>query len=90
MFSGHAALTRQGPDMGEGTMIEKLVAELKLGTAIIAELVLGFLTWLLILGLLPKDKVDFNVLGSLVMILLCAGPYWFAHRYVKARVEPGN
>jgi hypothetical protein len=89
MFSGLAALTRQGPITGEGTMIENMIAELKLGAAIILELVLGFLTWLLVLGLLPKDTIDFNVLGSLVMILLCAGPYWAAHLYVKARV-PGN
>ena len=36
-------------------MIERAVAELKISVAIIAELVLGFLTWLLVLGLLPAD-----------------------------------
>jgi len=48
-------------------MIEKLIAELKLDLAIIAELVLGFLFWLLLLGLLPKDTLNFNVLGSVVL-----------------------
>ena len=71
-------------------MIEKLIAETKLGVAIIAELVLGFLTWLLVLGLVPEDKLDFNVLGSVVMIVVCALPYWAAHNYVKARVPSRN
>lgn len=67
-------------------MLEKIVKETKLGVAIVAELILGFLTWLLILGLVPEDLLDFNVLGSLVMVLICAAPYWAAHNYVKARV----
>ncbi len=71
-------------------MIEKLIAETKLGVAIIAELVLGFLTWLLVLGLVPEDRLDFNVLGSVVMIAVCALPYWAAHSYVKARVPSRN
>ena len=66
-------------------MIEKLIAEAKLSLAITVELVLGFLTWLLVLGLVPADRLNFNVLGSIVMILLCAGPYAAAHFYVKAR-----
>lgn len=70
-------------------MIERAVAELKLSVAIIAELVLGFLTWLLVLGLLPADTLNFNVLGSVVMAVVCAVPYWAAHRYVKVRV-PNN
>jgi len=65
-------------------MIEKLIAELKIDLAIIGDLGLGFLTWLLVLGLLPKDTLDFNVLGSLVMIVVCGIPWWFAHQYVKA------
>lgn len=67
-------------------MIEKLVAELKLDTAIIAELVLGFLFWLLLLGLLPKDNLNFNVTGSMVLWAVIALPYWAARRYVKARL----
>ena len=64
-------------------MKEWLIAEAKLSLAIIGELGLGFLFWLLVLGLLPKDTVDFNVLGSLVVLVIIAGPYWTARRYVK-------
>lgn len=71
-------------------MWEKIVSETKLGVAIIAELVLGFLTWLLVLGLVPADHVNFNVLGSAVMVVVCAAPYWAAHQYVKARVPGRN
>lgn len=68
-------------------MKEWLVAELKLDVAIIAELVLGFLFWLLLLGLLPRDTVNFNVLGSLVLWAVIAGPYWLARRYVRAHLN---
>lgn len=67
-------------------MIEKLIAEAKLDFAIIAELVLGFLFWLLLLGLLPKDTLNFNVLGSAVLWAAIAGPYWIARKYVKAHL----
>lgn len=67
-------------------MLEKIIKETKLGVAIVAELVLGFVTWLLIVGLVPADHLDFNVLGSMVMIVMCGIPYWAAHRYVKSRV----
>lgn len=70
--------------------MEKVIAEAKLSLAIIVELVLGFLTWLLILGLVPADHIDFNVLGSVVMAVVCGIPYWGAHQYVKARVPSGN
>lgn len=65
-------------------MKEWLIGEVKLAVAIIAELGLGFLFWLLTLGLLPKDTVDFNVVGSLVVMALIAVPYWAARGYVKA------
>lgn len=68
-------------------MLEKIVKETKLGVAIVAELVLGFVTWLLIVGLVPADHLDFDVLGSLVMIVMLGVPYWAAHRYVKTRTE---
>jgi len=68
-------------------MIEKVIAELKLDVAIIAELVLGFLFWLLLLGLVPQDNLNFNVLGSLVLWLAIAGPYWFARRYVRSHLN---
>jgi hypothetical protein len=86
MFLARAALTCQGPETKENGMIEKLVAEVKLDLAIVAELVLGFLFWLLLLGLLPKDTLNFNVTGSIVLWAAVAGPYWLARRYVKAHL----
>lgn len=65
--------------------MEKIVAEAKLGAAIAAELTLGFIIGLLLLGLIPGDRMNFNVLGSVVMAAVLAGPYYLAHRYVKAR-----
>lgn len=65
-------------------MRKSLVAEVKISTAIVAELVLGFLTWLLVIGLLPADNLNFNVVGSVVMAVVCGIPYWLAHQYVKA------
>lgn len=67
-------------------MLEKIIREAKLGAAIVTEVILGFVTWLLVLGLIPGDRLDFDVLGSLVMIALFALPYWGAHQYVKARM----
>lgn len=64
--------------------MEKIIAEAKLSLAIVVELALGFVTWLLVLGLLPADSVDFNVLGSVVMAVICGVPYFAAHQYVKA------
>jgi hypothetical protein len=68
-------------------MKDKLIAEVKLDLAIILELGLGFLFWLLLLGLLPKDSVNFNVTGSLVLWAVIAAPYWGARRYVKAHLN---
>lgn len=68
-------------------MIEKLIAEAKLDLAIVVDMVLGFVTGLLIIGLVPEDKVNFNVLGSVVLCLVCGAPYWVAHQYVKAHLK---
>lgn len=51
------------------------------------DLALGFLTWLLVIGLVPHDLVDFNVIGSLVMIALLSAPYVFVNRYVRRLVR---
>lgn len=67
-----------------------MIGELKLGVAIILELVFGFFTGLLVLGLAPRDGVDFNVLGSLVLTVPCAVVYHMAGRYVAARVPNRN
>lgn len=66
-----------------------LIREAKLSLAIVLELVFGFLTGLLILGLVPQDGLDFNVLGSLVLTAPCAVVYHVSRRYVAARV-PGR
>jgi hypothetical protein len=50
---------------------------------IVVELVSGFLALLLLLGLIPGDGVDFNVLGSLVLFVPCALIYFGASRYRK-------
>lgn len=47
---------------------------------------LSFFTWLLIVGLVPQDNVNFNVLGSLVLVAVMAAPSWFVSRYVRRLV----
>lgn len=66
-----------------------LAREAKIYLAIALELIFGFLTGLLILGLVPADGVDFNVVGSLVLAVPCAAVYWAAHRYRNVR-EPSR
>ena len=66
--------------------MKTLVGEAKIYGAIALELVFGFLTALLILGLVPQDGVDFNVVGSLVLTVPCAAVYWAAHRYTSQRI----
>lgn len=54
---------------------------------IAVDLVLGFFTWLLITGLIPGDAVNFNVVGSLVMISVCTLPWFALDRYVQKRIN---
>lgn len=68
--------------------METLVREAVTYVLIALELVLGFFTWLLVLALLPGDGLDFNVLGSVVMIVLCSTPYAAVHFALKGRLEP--
>lgn len=70
--------------------MERVLTEIKVSVAIIVELVFGFLTGLLILGLVPADGVDFNVLGSLVLMLPCAALYHLAGRYLRGRIPGRN
>lgn len=53
---------------------------------IAVDLMLGFFTWLLITGLIPGDAVNFNVLGSLVLIGICTVPWFMLDRYVQRRI----
>lgn len=48
---------------------------------IAVELVSGFLAALLLLGLVPGDGVNFNVLGSLVLSVPCAAVFIAANWY---------
>lgn len=69
--------------------MDTILKEAKLWLAILVELAFGFLTGLLILGLIPNDGVDFNVIGSVLLAIPCAVIYHLAGRYVTARV-PGR
>lgn len=51
------------------------------------DVALGFVTWLLVAGLIPGDLVHFNVLGSLVMIAVCTYPWIKLDRYVQRRLS---
>lgn len=48
---------------------------------IAVELVSGFLAALLLLGLVPGDGVNFNVLGSLVLSVPCVAVFIAANWY---------
>ena len=54
---------------------------------IAVDLVLGFFTWLLVTGLIPGDAVNFNVVGSLVLIGICTAPWVALDRYVQKRIN---
>lgn len=57
--------------------------ETLLWAATAGQLVFGVLTGILILGLIPQDKVDFNVLGSLVICVVtgvATGACWLFRR----------
>lgn len=54
---------------------------------IAVDLALGFLTWLMVTGLIPGDAVNFNVLGSLVLFGVCVAPWFALDRYVQRRIS---
>ncbi len=64
-------------------LFDRAVWEAWVYLMIALDLALGFLTWLLVIGLVPHDLVDFNVLGSLAMITVLSAPYIFVNRYVR-------
>lgn len=67
-------------------MFRWLLRETTVYAAIAVDLALGTLTWLLVLGLLPHDKVNFNVVGSLALIALCAAPYAAVHLWLRRQL----
>lgn len=50
---------------------------------IAVELASGFLAALLLLGLVPGDGVNFNVLGSMILFVPCAVVFVAVNRYRK-------
>lgn len=54
---------------------------------IAVDLGLGFLTWLMIPGLIPGDAVNFSVLGSLVLFGVCCLPWFALDKYVQRRIN---
>lgn len=68
-------------------MLRWLVREVTVYVAIALDLALGTLTWLLVLALIPGDRLGFNTVGSLVLIVLCSAPYALVHAYLR-RVLP--
>lgn len=67
--------------------MERLIEEIKTYCAIAVMLVSGFVGGVLILGLIPGDGVDFNVLGSMILAVPCGLVFWASHRYVDKRVK---
>lgn len=69
-----------------GELLRWALREATTYVLIAVDLVLGFFTWLLITGLIPGDAVNFNVLGSLVLIGICTVPWFLLDRYVQRRI----
>lgn len=55
-----------------------------LWAATAGQLVFGFLTALLVVGLIPADGVDFNVLGSLVLCAVTGPATWVCWAYRRS------
>jgi hypothetical protein len=68
-------------------LLRRAVREATTYVLIAVDLALGFFTWLLITGLIPGDAVNFNVVGSLVMISICTLPWIALDRYVQKRIN---
>lgn len=60
-----------------------LLSEVRILALIALNMTLLFLTWLLLVGLVPGDFVGFNVTGSLVVIAVLSAPSFFLNRYVN-------
>lgn len=69
-----------------GELLRWALREATTYVLIAVDLALGFLTWLLITGLIPGDAVNFNVMGSLVLIGICTVPWYLLDQYVQRRI----
>lgn len=67
--------------------MERLIEEIKTYCAIALMMVSGVAGGVLVLGLIPGDGIDINVLGSLMLAVPCGLVFWASHRYVDKRVR---
>lgn len=71
-------------------MGDKIMQEAKFIAAVAVMMVSGLLGAVLLLGLIPGDGMDFNVVGSLALIAVCAPAFWVSNRHVTRRVGRTN
>jgi hypothetical protein len=67
--------------------MERFIEETKTYCAIAVMLVSGVVGGVLVLGLIPGDGIDVNVIGSLVLAVPCGIVFWISQRYVNRRVK---
>jgi hypothetical protein len=67
--------------------MERLIEETKTYCAIALMIVSGFVGGVLVLGLIPGDDINTDVLGSLVLAVPCGIVFWISQRYVNRRVK---
>lgn len=70
--------------------MERVIEEAKTYCAIALMLVSGVVGGVLVLGLIPGDDINLNVLGSLVLAVPCALVFWASQRVVAKRVKSGH
>lgn len=62
----------------------RVAREARIYLLIAVELIFGVIGGILLVGLVPGDRVNFNVVGSLVLLVPCAVIFFFAGRRRKA------
>jgi len=67
--------------------MERFIEETKTYCAIALMMVSGVVGGVLVLGLIPGDAIDIDVLGSLVLAVPCGIVFWVSQRYVDRRVK---
>lgn len=67
--------------------MERVIEEAKTYCAIALMLVSGVVGGVLVLGLIPGDGINLNVLGSLVLAVPCGLVFWASSRVVNKRVK---
>jgi Flp pilus assembly protein TadB len=54
------------------------------------DLVLGFFTAYMAVGLVPGDWLNLPVFGSVVFVAVCTVPWWLLDQYVQRRIASGH